>query len=81
MSGTSDKLEGRVKEGLGKVTADRDLESRGKGQHAVGSVKSAANDAKDKVKDTAEDAKDTVKDLAEDAKDEVSRSGNHARSR
>lgn len=60
MGGTSDKLQGKVKEGVGKATGDRDLESEGKGQHAAGSVKDAAHDVKEKAKDVVDDVKDRV---------------------
>jgi uncharacterized protein YjbJ (UPF0337 family) len=58
MAGTKDKLEGKTKEAVGRVTGDRDLESQGKGQHAVGKVKDAADAVKDKAKDVKEQVTD-----------------------
>jgi uncharacterized protein YjbJ (UPF0337 family) len=66
MSGTSDKLVGTLKEGWGNATGDRDLESEGKGEHAVGSVKIAAADVKEAAKDKGEHAVGAVTDVAKD---------------
>jgi uncharacterized protein YjbJ (UPF0337 family) len=73
MAGTSDKLEGKIKEGVGKATNDRHLESEGKGQHAAGSLKDAADDVKDKAKNAADDVADKAKDAVDDVRDRASR--------
>lgn len=39
MSIASDKLSGKAKQALGKVTDDRELELKGKAQEAKGSIK------------------------------------------
>lgn len=57
MGATRDKVAGKAKERLGKATGDRELESRGKRQHAVGTVKDAAKDVKNKAKDVKKNAK------------------------
>jgi uncharacterized protein YjbJ (UPF0337 family) len=56
----SDRIEGRVKEGAGKVTGDEELEREGEAQGAWGDAKDKAGDAWDKAKDAADDAKDSV---------------------
>lgn len=56
----SDRIEGNVKEGAGKVTGDEELEREGEAQDAWGKAKDSASDAWDGVKDAADDAKDAV---------------------
>jgi uncharacterized protein YjbJ (UPF0337 family) len=50
MAGTTDKAKGMVKEGAGKVTGDKRMESEGKADRAKGEVKDAANQAKESAK-------------------------------
>lgn len=45
-----DKLAGKFKEGVGKVTGDSETEAEGKGQNLQGKIKDAAGDAKESVK-------------------------------
>jgi uncharacterized protein YjbJ (UPF0337 family) len=54
--GHEDKLAGKVKEGAGKLTGDRDLEAEGKGQQIAGRVERAG----EKLKNKAEDLGDSV---------------------
>jgi uncharacterized protein YjbJ (UPF0337 family) len=56
----SDRIEGNVKEGAGKLTGDEELEREGEAQGAWGKAKDSASDAWDGVKDAADDAKDAV---------------------
>lgn len=49
-----DKVAGKAKEGVGKVTGDSETEAEGKGQDLQGKVKDTA----EQVKDTAGDVKD-----------------------
>jgi uncharacterized protein YjbJ (UPF0337 family) len=51
MSGTTDKIKGAVKENVGKVTGDRQLETDGKIDKAKGHIKDALHEAKETVKD------------------------------
>lgn len=46
-----DKAKGTIKENLGELTGDEDLEREGKMDRAGGEVKEKANDAVDSVKD------------------------------
>lgn len=62
MSGTSDKVSGRIKQAAGDLTGDDDLKREGKTDEAAGKVKDGA----EKVKDKAEDAVDRVKDAVRD---------------
>ena len=58
MSGLNDKVKGRIKEKVGKVTGDKDLETKGKLDKAAGSVKEQAGRAKDWVEDKVDDVRD-----------------------
>ena len=49
MGSTADDAKGRVKEAVGDLTNDRDLEREGKVDQAGASVKEFAENAKDKV--------------------------------
>ncbi len=55
-----DEVEGKTKEGAGKLTGDESLEREGKVQGKVGEVKDEAGDAWDEAKDKMEDAKDRL---------------------
>jgi uncharacterized protein YjbJ (UPF0337 family) len=50
MSGTSDKIKGRVKEAVGVLTDDQRLKNQGKLDQAVGDVKLTLERAVDKAK-------------------------------
>lgn len=50
MSGTTDKIKGRVKEAAGALTGDQRLKNEGKLDQATGKVKIAANRMIDKIK-------------------------------
>jgi uncharacterized protein YjbJ (UPF0337 family) len=56
----TDRVEGRVKEGAGKVTDDEGLEQEGKDQKNWGDAKDKARGAWDDAKDAAGDAKDAL---------------------
>ena len=45
-----DQLKGKVKEGVGRATADRDLEAEGHGDQAKGNIKQAGEKIKDVFK-------------------------------
>jgi uncharacterized protein YjbJ (UPF0337 family) len=57
-SGTTDKVKGNIKEGIGKLTGDRRTEAEGKTDQAKGDVKNAGQD----VKDAAKGVRDSLKD-------------------
>ena len=44
-----DDTKGKIKEGAGKVTGDKDLEAEGKSDQVVGKVKDAVESVKDKL--------------------------------
>jgi uncharacterized protein YjbJ (UPF0337 family) len=51
MSGTSDKIKGRVKEAVGALTNDRKLKTQGKLDQASGAIKDGVERAIDKSRD------------------------------
>lgn len=56
-----DKVAGKVKEGTGKLTGNKETEAEGKGQQVQGKVKEGV----EKAKDTARDAGDKAKGFTE----------------
>lgn len=52
MSGTSDKINGKIKQVVGIVTNDKELEAKGKLEEAKGNVKTNLTDTVDKIKKT-----------------------------
>ena len=61
VGGKMDKLKGKIKEGAGKVTGDRDLEAEGEADQAEGTVRDNVGRGTRKVGDAAEDIKDAFK--------------------
>jgi uncharacterized protein YjbJ (UPF0337 family) len=57
VKGTADKAKGAIKEGAGKLTGDKSMETEGKMDKAKGAAHNAAGD----VKDAARDAADAVR--------------------
>jgi uncharacterized protein YjbJ (UPF0337 family) len=57
VKGVADKTKGAIKEGAGKLTGDKTLETEGKIDKAKGSAHNAVGD----VKDAARDAADALK--------------------
>jgi uncharacterized protein YjbJ (UPF0337 family) len=53
MSGTSDKIKGRVKEAVGALTNDKRLKNEGKVDQASGAIKDGIEKVVDKVKGVA----------------------------
>ena len=49
--GNLDKASGKLKEGAGKLTGDRDLEAEGHGEQAKGDLKKGVGDVKDAARD------------------------------
>jgi uncharacterized protein YjbJ (UPF0337 family) len=52
MSGTSDKIKGRVKEAVGVLTDDQSLKDEGKLDQTTGKIKQAMENVIDKAKKT-----------------------------
>lgn len=50
MSGDADQAKGRIKEAVGDLTDDKDLQREGKVDKGAGKVKNAVDDIKDKLK-------------------------------
>jgi uncharacterized protein YjbJ (UPF0337 family) len=57
VKGAADKAKGAIKEGAGKLSGDKDMETEGKIDKAKGSAHNTAGD----VKDAARDAADAIK--------------------
>ncbi|MGH9157276.1 MAG: CsbD family protein [Acidimicrobiales bacterium] len=49
--GNLDEIKGRVRQGVGEATGDKDLEREGKVDRATGKAKDMAEKVSDKVKD------------------------------
>lgn len=64
-----DKVEGKVKEVVGNVTDDKNLETEGLAQQAVGKLREGVEIVKDKVEDAVDKGKDVAEDLADKGKD------------
>ncbi len=53
VKGLADKAKGAVKEGAGKITGDKKLQSEGKADKAKGAAHKAAGNVKDAARDAA----------------------------
>lgn len=51
MSGTTDKIKGRMKEAVGALTNDKRLKNEGKADQASGAIKDGVEKVVDRVKD------------------------------
>ena len=60
MADNSEKIGGKIKEGLGKVTGNEDLESEGRTEEHREQTKQNLEEAGDKVKGAAEGVKDKL---------------------
>lgn len=61
---SKDKLSGRLKEGAGKLTGDKEVETEGKVQQGKADVADAVQDAKDTVKGAVDGLRGTPDDSA-----------------
>ena len=61
-SGTTDKIVGKIKEGIGKLTGDKRTETEGKTDQAKGKVKNATGN----ISELAKGARDSVAGRPED---------------
>jgi uncharacterized protein YjbJ (UPF0337 family) len=73
MGGDSDQVKGKVKEAVGSLTGDKDLESEGKADRRAGEAKEKVADAKDKVEEVIEKAEDKVEEVIDTGKDALHR--------
>jgi len=55
VKGVADKAKGSIKEGAGKISGDKKLESEGKADKAKGSAHKAVGDVKDAGRDLMDD--------------------------
>lgn len=60
MSGTADKIKGKVKEAAGDLTDDKKLQREGKTDQAAGGIKDKLDDTKDWVEEKVDDVKDKL---------------------
>ena len=60
MAGKSDQVKGQVKEAVGSLTDDKDLESEGRANRRAGATKEKVADAKDKIEEVIDKAKDAL---------------------
>lgn len=51
---------GKIKEGIGKVTDDKDLQAEGRGDQAEGKLKEGLESLKDKTEDAVKSVQDAV---------------------
>lgn len=66
MSGTAEKVTGRIKEAAGALSDDDQLRREGKGDQLAGKAKDLADRAIDKVRDVAGRVSDKVQSAKED---------------
>ena len=62
MADRSEQLAGKVKEGIGKVIGDEDLESQGRQQEQREETKQKIDEAGDKVRGAVEGVKEKIQD-------------------
>lgn len=61
MADRGEQLAGKVKEGIGKVTGDEDLESQGRQQEHREETKQNIDEARDKIAGAVEGVKEKIK--------------------
>lgn len=62
MADRSDQIGGKIKEGVGKLTGDEDLESQGRREEHREETKQNLEEAKDKVAGAVEGVKEKIQD-------------------
>jgi len=60
MDGTTDDVKGRVKEAVGDLTDNQDLEHEGRADRTAGKAKDLIDDVKDKAEDVVDKVKDKL---------------------
>ena len=62
MTGERDKIEGKVKEGAGKLTGDKSTEVEGEAQGTWGDAQDKADDAKDEIGEKLDEGSDEARE-------------------
>jgi uncharacterized protein YjbJ (UPF0337 family) len=73
MSAKSDQVKGHVKEAVGVLSGDKDLESEGKTDRRTGEAEEKIDHAKDKVEDVTDVTKDKIEEIADKTSDALHR--------
>ena len=73
MAGKTDQVKGQVKEAVGSLTGDKDLESEGKADRRAGETKEKVDHAKDKVEGVIDQAEEKVEETIDKAKEAMHR--------
>ena len=63
VEGTFDDVKGQVKEGVGGLTGDRELESEGRVDQIKGKIEKGLGNLREGIKNTLDKAKDKLDDL------------------
>ena len=67
------RWKGQVKEAVGSLTGDKDLESEGKADRRAGETKEKVDHAKDKVEEVIDKAEEKVEKMIDKAKEAMHR--------
>jgi len=73
MAGKTDQVKGQVKEAVGSLTGDKDLESEGRADRRAGEAKEKVDHAKDKVEEVIDKAEEKVEEMIDKAKEAMHR--------
>ncbi len=73
MAGKTDQVKGQVKEAVGSLTGDKDLEFEGKADRRAGETKEKVDHAKDKVQEVIDKAEEKVEEMIDKAKEAMHR--------
>jgi uncharacterized protein YjbJ (UPF0337 family) len=73
MAGKTDRVKGQVKEAVGSLTGDKDLESEGKADRRAGETKEKVDHAKDKVEEVIDKAEEKVEEVIDKGKEAMHR--------
>jgi len=73
MAGKTDQVKGQVKEAVGSLTGDKDLESEGRADRRAGEAKEKVDHAKDKVEEVIDKAAEKVEEMIDKAKEAMHR--------
>ncbi|HZM53868.1 MAG TPA: CsbD family protein [Acidimicrobiales bacterium] len=69
MAGKTEQAKGQVKEAVGSLTGNKDLESEGKADRRAGEAKEKVGQAKDKVEEVIEKVEHKTGEVIDKAKD------------
>lgn len=61
LKGKAEKAKGYIKEEVGEITGDTDLEAEGRGERAMGDAREKLGKAREKVGEAVEDLGDKIK--------------------